>query len=200
MHLKLIPRLVCAALLIPAVFPAFSQVGPSAKQGTLPISVGFGLSGFNPSYNGGMLLGGTVWLDFTPPKLPQILHGIGLEVEGRDLSLNRSSIQVNLREDVASGGVMYSYRNFKNFSPYAKFLMGYGNIDYMRTPPTRLHDSRTVTTLGGGVEYRAYRDVWIRGDYEYQYWPDFWKNTKPPGSLTPMGFTLGATYDFSSSH
>ena len=61
MRLKLIPKLVFAALPMPAVFPAYSQVGPSANQGTLPIAVGFGFSGFNPSYNGGMLMGGTLW-------------------------------------------------------------------------------------------------------------------------------------------
>jgi opacity protein-like surface antigen len=200
MRLKLIPKLVFAALFILAVSPVYSQVGPSGNQGTLPISVGFGFSGFNPGYNGGMLMGGTIWIDFTPPKLPQILRGLALEAEARDLSLNRSAFQVNLREDVASGGVIYSWRNFRNFSPYAKFLMGFGNIDYVRTPPIRSHDTRTVTSLGGGVEYRAYRNVWVRGDYEYQHWPDFWKNTTPAGSLTPQGFTVGATYDFSSSH
>ena len=95
---------------------------------------------------------------------------------------------------------MYSWRNFKNFSPYAKFLIGYGNVDYLRASSIRAHDSRTVTTLGGGAEFRAYRNVWVRGDYEYQFWPDFWKNNVPAGSLTPQGFTVGATYDFSSSH
>ena len=200
MRLKLIPRLVFTALFILAVFPVYSQVGPSANQGILPLTVGVGYSGFNPSYNGGILMGGTLWIDFTPPKLPQILRGIAIEAEGRDISLNRSALQVNLREDVASGGVIYSWRNFRNFSPYGKFLMGFGNIDYMSTPTKRGHDSRTVTTLGGGVEYRAYRNVWVRGDYEYQIWPDFWKNTVPAGSLTPQGFTVGASYDFSSSH
>jgi hypothetical protein len=108
MRLKLIPKLVLAALFILAVYPVNSQVGPSADQGALPFTVGFGYSGFNPGYNGGILMGGTIWIDYRPPKLPQVLRGIALEAEARDLSRNRSAFQVDLREDVASGGVMHS--------------------------------------------------------------------------------------------
>jgi len=54
-----------------------------------------------------------------------------------------------------------------------------------------------MTLIGGGIEVRAYRNVWVRGDFEYQFWPDFYKNKTPAGSLTPQGATLGAVYDFS---
>jgi opacity protein-like surface antigen len=193
---KLFPR-ICAALFAVAVFPVYSQTAPSAVQGRVPITVGVGYSGFNPDLGHGVLMGGTLWIDYLPTQVPEILRGIGIEAEGRDLSLNRSSSQpANLREDVASGGVIYSWRRISNFNPYAKFLMGFGNIDYLQTPLVRAHDSRTVTTLGGGLEYRAYRNVWVRVDYEYQFWPDFWKNTTPAGQLTPQGFTIGASYDF----
>jgi opacity protein-like surface antigen len=191
------PRLIATALFAAAVVPVYSQTIPAGVQGSLPIAVGVGFSGFNPDYGHGTLMGGTLWIDYFPRSVPQIIRGIGMEAEGRDLSLNRSSLQpANLREDVASGGVIYSWRHIKNLNPYGKFLIGFGNIDYMRTPLIRGHDSRTVTTLGGGLEYRAYKSIWMRIDYEYQRWPDFWKNTTPAGSLTPQGLTIGASYDF----
>jgi hypothetical protein len=40
------------------------------------------------------------------------------------------------------------------------------------------------------------RSVWLRADYEYQNWPDFYKNTKPSGTLNPQGGTLGVMYHF----
>jgi hypothetical protein len=197
--MKLTPRLISAVLFVVAVLPVYSQVGPAATQGGLPITVGVGLSGFDPTNGSGLLLGGTLWIDYTPTQLPKILNGLGVEAEARDLSLNRSSSQPpNLRLDEASGGVIYFWRHIQNLRPYGKFLMGYGNIDSM-AGSVRIHDSRTVTTLGGGVDYRVYRNIFVRGDYEYQFWPDYWKSTTPAGSLTPHGFTVGASYDFGYS-
>jgi opacity protein-like surface antigen len=198
MRSQFIPRMIAAALFAVAVIPTYSQTNPAAVQGSLPIAVGFGFSDFSADYGPGTLMGGTLWIDYTPTRLPQILEGIGIEAEGRDLSLNRSSSQPpNLREDVASGGVIYSWRRHDNFRPYGKVLFGFGNIDYESFGSSvRRHDSRTVTTLGGGLEYRSFRNIWVRGDFEYQRWPDFWKNSTPAGSLNPYGFTIGASYDF----
>jgi hypothetical protein len=67
-------------------------------------------------------------MDYVPTQLPEILRGIGIEAEGRDLSSIRASSQpANLREDVASGGGTYSWRHINNFNPCVKFLMGFGN-------------------------------------------------------------------------
>jgi hypothetical protein len=55
--------------------------------------------------------------------------------------------------------------------------------------------------LGGGVELRAYRSLWVRADYEYQFWPDFFfKGAKPIGQLNPQGFTVGVLYHFNRPH
>lgn len=200
MYLKLIPKLVFATLLTLAVFPAFSQVGPAATERTFPLSVGAGFSGFESGYGAGLLMGGSLWVDYTPPQVPRIIQGIGIEAEARDLNFHRAPDQPqNLRMDTIAGGVIYSWRHFDKFRPYGKFLIGFGNIDfgnYEITPPKRLHDTRTITALGGGVEYHAYRNIWARGDFQYQMWPDFWKNTTPAGALNPYGFTAGASYHF----
>jgi opacity protein-like surface antigen len=161
------------------------------------LAVGAGISGYNTDWQGD-LLGGTLWIDYTLPLVPHLLHGIGLEAEARDLNYDRSSIAAtNLRMDVASGGAIYTLPRYAKFRPYGKFIMGFGNIDYA-APAHPYHETRTVTSMGGGVDYRVFRKVWARVDYEYQFWPDFFKlNGAAHGaSLTPEGFTVGALYHF----
>jgi hypothetical protein len=176
------------------------------------LAIGAGFSGFNPDDGHGHILGGTLWIDYTFPRMPHYLNGIGLEAEGRDLNYGRSATLVPaLRQDIAAGGVIYSWPRYRNFRPYGKFLMGYGNADEEDTkitPPGFWTDSRTITCMGGGLELRAYRAIWLRADYEYQIWPDFYKHpaygippvAAPAGLLNPQGFTVGAMYHFNHPH
>ena len=200
---------VLAALLVCVTCSAPAQSAPAASSVRVHpgFSVGAGISGFNnPDFGHGHLLGGTLWIDCTLPHMPRLLQGIGLEAEARDLNYFRSAtLPANLREDVASGGVIYSFPRFRNFRPYGKLLMGYGNADEETIgliPPVKWHDSRTVTSWGGGLDYRVYRNFWIRADYEYQSWPDFYKHPGgvPSGSMNPEGITVGAIYHFNHSH
>lgn len=182
---------------------AFAQTMPDGTERTVPVSVGAGFSGFNPDHGHGHLLGGTLWVDYRLTRIPNILRGLGVEAEARDLNYGRSlPAQWNLREDTAQGGLMYSWPHYLNFRPYAKYMMGFGNTDYgslSTTPPSRGHDSRTISSMGGGIEYRVSRAIWVRADYEYQSWPDFFKHTDPTipaGKLNPQGFTVGVMYQF----
>jgi hypothetical protein len=197
-----------AALFVCAASSLLAQSAPAATQGNIPLSVGVGLSGYNPYIYHGHMLGGTLWIDYTLPHMPHILQGIGLEAEARDLNYFRSGdLPAGVREDTAEGGVIYSWPRYRYFRPYAKFMAGYGNADEETinyTPVTHWTDSRTITVMGGGFEYRVFRSVWVRADYEYQIWPDFFKygiNAKgvipPAGLLDPQGFTVGAMYHFS---
>jgi hypothetical protein len=171
------------------------QAAPSATSNSaLPLKTGMGFSDFRTSFGYGTVKGGTLWLDYTPNRLPHYLDGLGIEAEVRDLSLDPSKTIPEMRIDEAQGGAIYSWRHFRNALPYAKALIGYGNIDY-KLNGIKYHDSRTITVLGGGVEFRVYGSVWARTDYQYQFWPNFWRN--PAGSLNPSGFTFGAVYDFS---
>jgi opacity protein-like surface antigen len=194
-------RLALIFLLVVAAHIALGQLAPAATKNEPSLAIGVGFSGFNPDHGHGHLLGGTLSIDYTPSHVPLFLYGIGIEAEARDLNYGRSSNEPgNLREDIASGGVIYSWPHFSNFRPYGKFLMGYGNTDSESKTLLRYHDSRTITCMGGGLEFRAAHRVWVRADYEYQSWPDFFKhtgNTKPAGLLNPQGFTVGASYHFS---
>jgi opacity protein-like surface antigen len=206
MRLKLFLQVSLAvSLLFSAVYPSFSQVVPAAYEGMrLPLTAGLGLSSFSPDWLSGRLMGGTLWIDYNPTWVPQRLYGIGLEVEGRDLRFNRSSSQPSdLREDTAGGGVIYTWRRYRQIRPYGKFLMGLGNVDYLTGKGARYNTGRTVTFAGGGLEYDAFRRFWVRADYEYQWWPDFFNvNTPNPGKLDPQGITVGVSYHFNqrSSH
>jgi opacity protein-like surface antigen len=185
-----------------AVSPALAQAVPAGSKTEPPFALGAGISGYNPDWEHGHLLGGTLWLDYIPSRVPPLLHGIGVEVTARDLNYGRSSSQSDLREDVAEAGVIYSWRRYRNVRPYGKLLMGYGNTDY-KTTRGRGHDSRTTIATGGGVEFRVARCVWVRADYEYQSWPDFFKHpnsTQPAGKLNPQGFTVGVLYHFNRPH
>ncbi len=190
---------ILAALVFSLAGTAYSQVVPSATEnGGFPIMVGAGLGSFNPDFDNGRMLAGTVWVDFQTP-LPHYLNGLGFQIEGEDIAFNPNFAQkvAHNKEEVASGGVTYGRWDIHHFRPYGKFLLGFGNADY----PTRTgfyHQTRTVTTFGGGVTYPVLRALSVRAEYEYQYWPQFWyEGSTPEGSLNPNGFTIGASYQIS---
>ena len=197
MRFKPFVGLAFSVLLIFIANPVLPQAAPAAKVAKAPMAVGAGVSAFHPDLGHGPLWGGTLWIDYVLPHMPWYLDGIGLEVEARDLSLFRTASQSpNLREDTVEGGMIYSLRYSHRYRPFVKALWGYGNTDYQGHNGIRYHDSRTINMVGGGLEVLASHNIWVRADYEYQFWPDFFKATKPPGKLTPQGITVGAVYRF----
>ncbi|MGA2168594.1 MAG: hypothetical protein ABSG62_10305 [Terracidiphilus sp.] len=46
------------------------------------------------------------------------------------------------------------------------------------------------------MEYGVWSEVWLRADYECQFWPDLFG----PHGLTPSGLMIGAAYDFGRLH
>jgi hypothetical protein len=207
MRFKLFVLLILTVSLFAAAYPAFSQVVPAATSGgNLPLSIGIGPSGYNPDWGHGRMYGGTFWIDYYPGMLPSFLHGLGVEAEARDISLDRHpnpgqkylswSGQENTREDTAGGGVIYSWRHFRNFHPYGKFLISDGSVDFItgltHATSTYTHDTRLVLAPGLGFEYRIYRPIWARVDYEYQFWQILLGKTP-----NPQGFTVGVAYAFS---
>lgn len=202
MLLKPCMGLTLALLFTCSSCAAFAQTVPDGSERTVHITVGGGVSGYNPDHGHGHLLGGTLWVDYRPNRLPNILRGLGVELEARDLNYGRSlPAQWNLRQDTAEGGLIYSWPHYHNLRPYAKYMAGFGNTDYGDyDTQMRDHDSRTISSMGGGVDYRVSRDFWVRADYEYQIWPDFFKATTPAGKLNPQGFTLGVMYQLGLHH
>jgi hypothetical protein len=197
----LVPPILTVSFLV-AAFPAFSQtVAPYQSKG-LPITLGIGPSGFNPDWGHGRMYGGTIWADWYPRNTFTALQDFGIEVEVRDISLDRHlepgqgphSGQANTKEDTAGGGIIYNWSRFRNFHPDLKFIVSEGSVDFISPSPTYSHDTRLVLAPGGGFQYRIYRPIWARVDYEYQMWTG-----KLLGNyLTPSGYTIGVAYDFSN--
>ena len=189
-------KLALFALLFAATLPAFSQIAPAAQERHIPIAVGVGVSDFSLDWGEGRRMEGiTAWVDLGIPHTPHFLNGLGIELEGRDINWGRPSSTPTMRHDTAVGGPIYSIRRFGRFQPYAKYLIGIGSIDFPRLPgsfPSYRHDTRTVYAPGGGADYRVYKKIWVRADYEYQFWP----NLFGAHSLNPNGVTFGALYDF----
>jgi len=199
MFFRLIIRLSLAALFITAAFPLFSQVVPAATQSSLPLSVGGGFSDFTSHYHttySGRLEGPTLWIDWNFYDVPKYLSGLGVEVEARDLNYGRTGADAQLREDTAEGGAIYTWRHYRRAHLYGKFLLGYGSVDFNVGVPGYAHDSRTMYVPGAGLEYRVWRNIWARGDYEYQFWSDFFGHR----AFEPHGFTVGALYSFRHVH
>jgi hypothetical protein len=199
-------RLVRIVLLLMAPVSLSAQVVPSATEGRSPFAAGVGVSSFDVDWEHGRMLGGTLWLDWSPRLGPRLLRGLGLEAEARDISLARSSTQPDFRYDTAGGGPIYRWPLTRTITFYGKYVEAFGSVDFgpAPTPPSGglqpvgkpyTHDTRTLVGAGGGLEFRIFRATRARVDYEYQAWPDLFKNT-----LDPQGFTAGVEYDFRFLH
>jgi opacity protein-like surface antigen len=115
-----------------------------------------------------------------------------VEAEARFLRFNSFYGET---EDNYLAGPRYTVRKFGKLEPYAKFLVGIGEIQY----PFQI-GSGTYLALapGGGVTYRLSRRWAVRGEYEYQFWPGSpgFAN-EPAHELTPSGFHAGIAFRLS---
>jgi opacity protein-like surface antigen len=196
MFFRLNVRLLLAALFVTAAIPVTSQVVPAATQGGWPLEVGGGVADYYPELANYYLKGPTAWIDVAPFRHPQLLHGLGLEGEARDLNYGQPA-NSRLRLYTFGGGPIYTWRHFRNFHPYGKFAVDYGAMDFNIHVPHYTHDYWTIYAAGGGVEYRVWRNVWARGDYEYQFWRVGFRGNS---FLNPEGATLGVSYDLKILH
>jgi opacity protein-like surface antigen len=179
--------------LIASASSSFAQSIYAAQERHLPIAVGTGVSSFNLDYGGGRRMDGiTAWIDWSPPSLPPILRGVGLEIEGRDLNFARPSSLTKMRQDTFAGGLVYNWPRYRIAQPYFQYLMGMGSIDFPSTNPHYTHDTRAIYAPGGGLEVKAIGNLKVRASYEYQ----FWLHIFGPHALNPNGFTFGTEYDF----
>jgi hypothetical protein len=184
-------KLFLAGILLFTASTAFPQVAPTATQGGVPLSVGFGYSNFYTDWSK-RESGETLWIDWNRLPLPARLNGLGLEIEARDLDWDRTGDNPRLRETTAGGGVIYHWRHFTRVDGYAKFIASLGHIEFTNRPGDYYtHDSRVVSAPGGGAAYRFWGPLWVRGEYEYQIWPDFLHHH----AFNPDGFTVGMNYD-----
>jgi opacity protein-like surface antigen len=178
-------KLVLAALIILSSLPVVAQVAPAARISGLPIGVGVGLSDYDLDYGQDRrMLGLSAWANY------ELFHGLGVEAEGTTIQWDKPEALTRMRQDTIKGGPIYKFRPIAGIHPYVKYLFGLGSIDFPSDDPFYTHDTYKMSAFGGGVEYRVWRHVFVRADYEYQRWPKY----HSVNALTPNGITLGATY------
>jgi opacity protein-like surface antigen len=184
-------KLVLAALITLLTLPVFSQVAPAVKIGGLPLGIGVGLSDYALDYGfGSRMLGVSAWGDYN------LFHGLGIEAEGTSIFADRPERLARMKQQTIKGGGIYKYHPIFGVRPYVKGVLGIGSIDFPSNNPLYTHDTYTVYAFGAGAEYRAWKTLYVRGDYEYEFWQKF----QGPRFLNPNGFTVGATYYLRGIH
>jgi hypothetical protein len=154
-----------------------AQVAPSATRNSLTLTAGATVSVFKPDYVPNKLGGIGAYVDLN------IFHGIGVEAEGRWQRYNKFE---GVSQDNYLIGPRYQFRRIWRVRPYAKGLVGFTNMNFQQNIGTGRF---TTLAFGGGADLRVTRRISLRGDAEYQIWPDFLG-----GSLKPYGASLGIGY------
>ncbi len=174
--------LILAALLL-APAHLFSQVVAETRGGAPPLTVGGYFSYFNTDYASNHMAGVGAFVDWMP------LRNLGVEAEGRWLRFNALH---DFNQDTYLIGPRYSFRRGHHLTPYAKVLMGAGEINF---PYSLAHGGYFALAPGAGVDYRLTRHWRARADYEYQLWPTAVGIPGiPSGMLKPNGVSVGLSY------
>jgi hypothetical protein len=181
-EIALTKNLLLAAALILLPASLLGQAAPAVRGGIPPLSVGAFYSNFRTDFTPNRLGGAGLFVDW------DLLGKLGVEGEARWLRFNE---QQGLYEDNFLVGPRYS-RRYGKFRPYAKFLMGGGEIVF---PNKEGSGGYFAFVPGGGLDYRLSRHITIRAiDYEYQFWPSAPGGPFVSHGLTPSGFSFGAAY------
>ena len=79
------------------------------------------------------------------------------------------------------------------FTPYAKFLLGYGINNYQKGfYPSESSEHHRMYAFGGGIDLLATSHINVRlFDFEHQVWPGFRDH-----GLTPNSESIGVAYRF----
>jgi opacity protein-like surface antigen len=183
----LIRRLFIVAVLVTAPMIAAAQSQYSAERAPVSFTMGGAYSFFNAGYAGYTVMGAVAYAAFSPV----IWDHVGVEGEGRWLIQNGSR---GFNEYNYLIGPVYRITLVAHHGlhPYVKGLIGAGIVEF----PNHLAVGRYFAIApGGGVDVTLNRRWRLRGDYEYQIWP---QSPDIPGmnvaTMKPNGVTVGLTY------
>lgn len=178
--MKLKFELIFCVVILSLAACASAQVVPSAYSHEPTITVGGFGSMFQPDYAGNgiaqsgpnPLFGVGAYVDV------KINRWVGVESEGRWLRFNE---YLGINEDSYLIGPKVPIHTFNGFTPYGKFLVGFGSGSF-------LNGHTTILSYGGGVDYRLNKRFTLRAfDFEYQQW------LLTP-TLHPYGGSVGIGY------
>jgi hypothetical protein len=172
-------------ILFVSVVNAYGQVEAAATAGAAPLSIGGSFSFFNASYSSNFVGGFGTYVDWCP-----LLRGdLGVEGEARWMNVGGSH---GFSEYNYLAGPRYRFRAGGKVQPYAKFLVGAGEIKF---PYDLAHGGYFAYAPGGGAEIVMNEHWRFRAEYEFQFWQD------APGipgvaneAVRPNGVSVGFTY------
>lgn len=163
---RLLPRrnifscLIVMAVMLPGGMSTLAQTRESATAGRSFVWVGGGASDYYLQYGGEKTVGVTGFLD------ADSVRRMGIEAEGRWLDLHETH---NVHAETFLAGPRYHF-DMGRFQPYAKGLAGMGRFNF---PYNYATGKYFVIGAGGGLDYFINPRLSVRGDFEYQYWPQF---------------------------
>ena len=161
-------KLVLAVLITFSTLPVFAQVAPAVKIGGLPLGIGGGLSDYSLDYGPGRrMIGVSAWADYS------IFHGVGIEAEGTTIFADRPAVLPRMRQDTIKGGLIYKTGRTRcwEFALCRRVWLVWASLDFPSRNPFYTHDTFTMYAIGGGAEYKIWKTLYARVDYEYQWWP-----------------------------
>ncbi|MDE1177718.1 MAG: outer membrane beta-barrel protein [Edaphobacter sp.] len=157
-----------------------AQAAPTATKHA-DLQVGAGFSSVGTDYYVPNRVGGTtLYFDY------DFYHHFGIEGEFRFAKDSDTGIY----EKTYEVGGRYSRTYFQRFAPYGKVLYGRGVFNFATEGVTTANLAYNIVSFGGGLDYKLFPFLNLRGDYEYQNWFGF------PQGLHPNVITIGAAYHF----
>lgn len=181
----MIKRKLVSCIFLFSSLCAFGQVAPDATERAVPLTVGGSFSFFDASYASNKISGFGTYVDWSP----LLMGNLGVEAEGRWMTFGGSH---GLSESNYLVGPRYRFSFSDRFQPYAKFMIGAGEIKF---PYDLAHGGYLVMAPGGGMDYVISRHWRLRADYEFQIWQNaFGFPDVPSGSVHPNGVSAGVSY------
>jgi opacity protein-like surface antigen len=162
-----------------------AQVAPAAKVGGLPIGISVGVSDYDIDYGPDRRMQGLV-----ARAGIGLFHGLGVDFGARTIFMNTPSGITRMQQTTYLAGAFYESPGIWRLRPFARFGGGIGVIEFPSNNPLYTRDSYVVYAPSGGAEYPITPKVFVRAEYEYQYWRQY----HGQHDLTPSGYTVGVTY------
>jgi opacity protein-like surface antigen len=162
-----------------------AQVAPAATVGGRPIGLTVAFSDYSIDYGpdrrmqGVMVRGGV-----------GVFRGLGVDVSARTIFMNTPPRLTRMQQNTFLAGAFYETSGRWRVRPFARFAGGIGTIEFPSRNPFYTRDTFTVYGASGGIEYPIIPKLYLRGEYEYQFWLKY----QGPNQLNPQGGTLGVTY------
>jgi opacity protein-like surface antigen len=155
------------------------QARPTAYR-SADLQVGAGVTGANPDYSPSRFYGYFIY-----GTLDLKTH-YGVEAEFHQLNTAGNN---NDWERTYQIGARYVRHYFNDtLHPFVKASIGRGTFNF---PYNRATLSYGMYGFSAGADVRVSRSINVRGEYEYERWPNF-----PPRGLQPNVVSIGAAYHF----